>query len=334
MSNSTVTIGLISFRDLDYLKINIPILKQQDYPNLEIAVCCNEEDDSIYTWLQEHHPDLKTYHTGENLGFGGGHNFLMSKCHRDYYLAFNSDMYPAQNFVSKLVECMDKDPKVGCVTGKLLEWSSFPKEPDINQVQFIDTTGLIIFQNHQVVDRGQGALDKGQFEHEEEIWGASGAAPLLRMSALRDIAHSDGEYFDKDFFLYKEDIDLTYRLRWAGWKTIYTPNALAWHDRSTAQSMGLKNIINKRKKRSNLVREQSFLNHLLFIKKNASRQYSFKVRMKIRLFLLKYMLFLLFFEIRTLGQIPAYFSLRNTMIKKRTSMPIRISVSEMERWFQ
>lgn len=334
MSTSTVTIGLISFRDLEYLKINIPLLKQQDYPHLEIAVCCNEDDNSIYKWLQEHHPDLKIYYTGENLGFGGGHNFIMSRCQRDYYLAFNSDMYPAQDFVSKLVKCMDKDFKIGCVTGKLLEWASFPKQPDMSQVQFIDTTGLTIFKNHQVIDRGQGTLDKGQFENEEEIWGASGAAPLLRMSAMHDIAHSKDEYFDNDFFLYKEDIDLAYRLRWAGWKTVYTPHAVAWHDRTTSQSVGLKSMIHKRKNRSNLVREQSFRNHLLFIKKNTSKDYSLKVRIKIRIFLLKYLIFLLFFETRTLGQLPPYFKLRGTMMKKRKSMPIRIPVSEMESWFK
>jgi GT2 family glycosyltransferase len=329
-----VTIGILSYRDKKYLEKGLPSLLAQDYANFEIFICDNNEDptEEIKKWLNAEFPTIKVFSAGGNVGFGRGHNHLISQAKGEYYLGFNSDMYAAPDFVSKLVAAIEQDEKIGCVTGKLLQWSNFPENPEQIIVNTIDTAGVIAHKSHYFHERGHGEGDNGQFDEEQEIWGASGAAPIFRMKALQDIDQSENEFFDKNFFMYKEDIDLMYRLRWAGWKIVYTPSPCAWHDRTAADPGGIIENIKKRRTRAAYVKENSFFNHLQFVEKNFSTDYSFGVKFRTALFFLKYFLYLLIFDFKVLKQYGKFKKLKPHLHALRKKMPRRISAQEMENW--
>jgi GT2 family glycosyltransferase len=80
------------------------------------------------------------------------------------------------------------------------------------------------------LDRGAGEVDRGQYDREELVFGASGAAACYRRAMLEDVK-VDGEYFDEDFFAYREDADLAWRAQLLGWDCLYVPSAQAWHVR-------------------------------------------------------------------------------------------------------
>ena len=80
------------------------------------------------------------------------------------------------------------------------------------------------------LDRGADQPDTGQFDTAGEIFGPSGAAAMYRRNALDDVA-LNGQYFDEDFFAYREDADLAWRCRLFGWTSIYVPTAVAHHRR-------------------------------------------------------------------------------------------------------
>ncbi|MGH9337434.1 MAG: glycosyltransferase family 2 protein, partial [Vicinamibacteria bacterium] len=84
--------------------------------------------------------------------------------------------------------------------------------------------------NLRHLDRGSGQEDRGQYDRGEYVFGASGAAALYRRRMLEDVA-VDGEYFDEDFFAYREDADLAWRAQLLGWRAVYTPLAVATHAR-------------------------------------------------------------------------------------------------------
>lgn len=329
-----VTVGIISYKDQKYLIHAISSLLSQTYQPLKILISDNNPERTIFEWIIKEFHEVEVFYQNFNLGFAKAHNYLIQKALGKYYLAFNSDMLADRDFVKELVKEIEKDPKIACVTGKLLRWSNFPQNPRLILKQTIDTTGLVIFRNHHVLDRGQNDLDQGQFDHNEEIWGASGAAPLYRISALKDVAYNKNEYFDEDFFMYKEDIDLSYRLRWAGWKTIYTYMAVAWHDRTAYNPGGIIKMIKKRRSQSQLVREKSFLNHLFFLYKNVSCGYALFTKISISLFMGKYMIYLLLFESSILRQLFNFVKLRAKMRDKAARLKRRISVKKMEFWFR
>jgi GT2 family glycosyltransferase len=105
------------------------------------------------------------------------------------------------------------DPNIGICASKLI----------IEGTETIDSAGNGITTGGVGFNRGFG-VDKKHFSIPELIFGACGAAALYRRSMLREVG-----FFDSDFFLYDEDIDLSFRAQLAGWKCRYVADAVAHH---------------------------------------------------------------------------------------------------------
>ncbi|RMD98987.1 MAG: hypothetical protein D6812_12480, partial [Deltaproteobacteria bacterium] len=69
-----------------------------------------------------------------------------------------------------------------------------------------------------------------QYDGGGYVFGVTGAAGFYRRAALEEVALG-GEFFDRDFFAYYEDVDLAWRLRKKGWRTLYVPEAVIFHER-------------------------------------------------------------------------------------------------------
>jgi len=222
-----------------------------------------------------------------------------------------------------------------------------------------------MYKNRRIVCIGQGEEDAGQFEEAKEIFGVDGAVPIYRIEALEDIkmpilesgkrkAESGGvnialhaphifrpkyEYFDEDFFMYKEDVDLAWRLRLAGWKAVYNPDAVAYHGRGSGDSMAKNyfDIIKERRKINNRAKFFSFKHQRLMQIKNDSPSLLFTKHFP--KFIIKevgawcYMAIFERFTIRVLKDLcwnaPKFFAKRKFVMGKK-----RVGAREMERWFK
>ncbi len=80
-------------------------------------------------------------------------------------------------------------------------------------------------------DRGWHQLDDGAYDRAEYVFGACAAAALYRRQMIDDVS-IDGDFFDPDFFAYREDADVAWRAQLLGWRCIYAPAAVGWHVRS------------------------------------------------------------------------------------------------------
>ncbi len=80
------------------------------------------------------------------------------------------------------------------------------------------------------LDRGSLEVDNGHFRNYEYVFGATAAAALYRREMIDDIS-LDGEFFDTDFFVYREDADVAWRAQLMGWKCLYAPYARGYHVR-------------------------------------------------------------------------------------------------------
>jgi GT2 family glycosyltransferase len=208
---------------------------------------------------------VKIIRNKENLGFSAGHNVGIRKSRGEYVLCLNQDVVLGRDFVKYAVEAMEGNDKIGAVQGKLYKVKS--QKSKVKSI--IDTTGLLMFKNRRVVSRGQGEEDRGQYDKVEEIFGVDGAAPLYRRAALEDI-RINNEYFDEDFFMYKEDVDLAWRMRLYGWKAVYEPRAIGYHPRGAGEK-AVKNylaIASARRKISDFAKFHSFKNQRLLQIKN------------------------------------------------------------------
>jgi GT2 family glycosyltransferase len=137
----------------------------------------------------------------------------------------NPDIILEPDFLKVLVDSMDSDPSAGSATGKLLRWTE-----SVNGAKIIDSTGVYLTRNQRHFDRGSNEVDSGQYDRTEYVFGASGAAAMYRRSMLENIREGS-EYFDESFFAYREDVDLAWRAQWMGWRCLYVPQAVAFHER-------------------------------------------------------------------------------------------------------
>jgi GT2 family glycosyltransferase len=205
------------------------ILEQTRAPDRILFTDCASRDGSV-EWLIRRaagDPRLELLLLSENRGYAGGHNAGLADSRDDFVLLLNPDVRLEPEFIAEALATLRRHPRAGVVTGKLLRADSRLK-PLPGPI--LDSTGIVMTRSQRHLDRGAGRRDGGEYEREEEVFGASGAAPFLRLAMLRDVA-VDGEVFDEAFFAYREDADLAWRARLLGWKAYYTPRARAAHRR-------------------------------------------------------------------------------------------------------
>jgi GT2 family glycosyltransferase len=281
-----VTIGILSYNDKKYLDRALASILNQTYSNFEVLVCDNNPKSyELEKWIKSKFPSVKVLNAGGNVGFAVGHNFLINQAKGDFYLCQNSDIYLDPNYLQNLVELIQKDPKTATVTGKLFRYQA-------DQLDLIDTTGIIPHASHYFSERGQ-LEPKSNFNKVTEIWGCSGASFLLNLKLLRKHKHFKEEFFDSTFFMYKEYVDLAYRVPWLGFKSFYTPEAHGWHDRTIAKPKNFLAGLLERRRRPAYVRQYSLLNQLRLTFKNWSFQYSLKTYLSSIIHLLKINLYTL-----------------------------------------
>lgn len=366
-----VTISLINYNGKKFVFQAIESAVNQDYPNLEIILIDNASTDGtreeiekrIPEWEEERREKIKYIKNTENAGFGKPHNEAMRMMKGDFILLLNYDAILKPDYIKNALEVF-KDEKVSVAQGKLLRYdfnkNELCKDNENPELNIIDTTGLMMFKNRRIVCIGQGQPDKGQFEKEKEIFGADGAAPIYRKKTLEDVKlpkspqspFSKGEYiiplsqrgsggfeyFDENFFMYKEDVDLAWRMRLYGWKAVYTPKAVAYHGRGSGDSMANNyvDIIKERRKINNFAKYLSFKHQRLMQIKNDFPSLLFTKHLP--QFMIKeigawiYMMIFERFTFKILKDlyrdIPLFLKKRKMVMKKK-----RVGVREMEKWF-
>lgn len=325
-----VSIIILTYNAEKYIKDCLESVQKQTYKDIEILIIDNNSSDQTREILKKLKPSpgLKIIFNSQNTGFSAGQNQGIKNSRGEFVLCLNQDVILDKNFVEQALNLMEQNEKIGAVQGKLL------RQPAKNT---IDTTGLVILKNRRIISRGQGQIDQGQYQQIAEIFGADGAAPLYRRAALEDVKINQ-EYFDEDFNMYKEDVDLAWRLRLYGWRAFYQPKAVAWHwrtsgDAATRTPWG---IIQERRKINAFSKCLSFKNQRLAQIKNELPWLFFKHLPWIIPKELGAWLYVLFFEKYTLPairdlfrQAPRAWQKRKVIMAKK-----RMGKEKMERWFE
>ncbi|MGN6474479.1 MAG: glycosyltransferase family 2 protein [Mycobacteriales bacterium] len=174
------------------------------------------------------HPDVVVSHRPENLGFCAGNNAGMRLLpDTDYVLFLNPDAIVEPGFVAAAVSVLETHPEAAVVGPKLVRVD----ETTLVRTGELDSTGIFYRWYGRPYDRGQGTTDDGRYDGDvREVPGICGAAMCCRRAALVEVA-PDGEVFDESFFMHKEDIDLSWRLRRRGWSLLYAPDIVVGHVR-------------------------------------------------------------------------------------------------------
>ncbi|MEK4849608.1 glycosyltransferase family 2 protein [Paenibacillus sp. FSL H7-0756] len=194
-------------------------------------------------------PNLVLLENEHNTGFAPAHNQAIAGTTTDYVLVLNPDLTLAPDYISKLVARMEADPRIGSATGKLLLKADH---------SLVDSTGLRMNKARRAFDRGAGE-PADQWNESGEVFGVSGAAAMYARRMIEDIS-VEGEFFDADFFAYKEDVDVAWRAELFGWKAYYDAEAIGYHERGWKTS--------GRSGKAMFIKRISYINRYKMIYKN------------------------------------------------------------------
>jgi len=319
-----VTVGVILFGE-KYLNKSIKSLLNQDYQNIDFVFRDQEEGKySAFEWLSKNMPeafkkaDIKKE---KNLWHSGGHNKIINNMTDDIYICASYDMLYPKDMVSKIVKSAEENKDATVFTAKLMRWD-FENDKKTN---FIDSLGIGITDYHYLYDFGQGEKDIGQYDDMNDIFGVTGAFFAITKKGLESIRYKD-EYFDKNLH-YRNDCDLSYRLRWAGNKIQIIHDLKLYHDRQVAnngQSLKLRQAA-----KALWVKESSYLGDRIIMMKNYSKKYPIKVRVKTFLYHFLKRAYLLTTTPELFKTIKKVKSLKTETLEKRKAMKRIVSESEI-----
>jgi GT2 family glycosyltransferase len=222
-----VSINIVNWNGLRLIGNCIESIKLQTYKNIEINIIDNNSSDGSVDFITAKYPDITLIKNNYNEGFSKAHNQAIRISSGDYILPLNFDIVLTPTFVEEMVKAIEFSNEVGIVSGKLFVLK------DGEKTNIIDSTGVSM-KGMFPADRGQNEIDSGKYDKTESVFGASGAAPLFSRIMLEDIKIGS-EYFDEDLYIYVEDVDLCWRAQLYGWKTLYTPLAIAYHHRGATR---------------------------------------------------------------------------------------------------
>src|SRR5712692_11187416 len=222
-----VSVTIVTYNSGRFIKRCLESVLAQKYPWKEIIVIDNCSIDGTVDILEQFEDRCQIVYNEENIGFAAAQNQAIGLSRGDWVLTLNPDVLLLPDFIQVLVDAGHMDPKVGSVCGKLLTMTA---AFDIPAKPVVDSTGIYFNPMLRHLDRGSQEIDNGHYLNYEYVFGATAAAALYRRKMIEDIA-IDGEFFDSDFFVYREDADVAWRAQLLGWRCIYTPQARGYHVR-------------------------------------------------------------------------------------------------------
>lgn len=209
---------------------------------VEIFVVDNASKDNSVELVSEKFPSVHLIASEENLGFSKGNNIAIKKAIGRYVLLLNPDTVIEENTFSEVIAFMDEHPDAGGLGVKMIDGSgNFLPESKRGlptpSVAFYKLTGLArIFPKSKTFGKYHlSYLDENEI-HAVDI--LSGAFMLMRKEALEKVG-----LLDEAFFMYGEDIDLSYRIIKAGYKNYYYPHTRIIHYKGESTKKGSLNYV-------------------------------------------------------------------------------------------
>src|SRR2546425_718354 len=234
---------VLNWNGRDSIRQCLRSVLHQTYAAYRVVVVDNASTDGSLDIIRDEFSEVTLVPLPENLHFARGTNAGLREALRDPECAFigtlNNDTRVDPEWLAELVRMAGA--RVGMVASKMV----FIDRPNV-----LNSTGVSIGPDGSAMDRGGDSVCEGQFGQAVGGFGPSARAALYR----RDVLDSVG-LFDEDFFAYYEDLDLSWRTRFAGWEARFAPQAIVHHKYSASYGSGnpMKTYLCERNRVWNLV---------------------------------------------------------------------------------
>ncbi len=213
----SVTVIVLNYNGLPHLKTCFDSLKQLQYPDdkLEIMFVDNGSHDGSEAFVRQHYPDFTIVQNGANLGFAEGNNVGARLARGEILVFLNNDTRVDSNWLVELVQPLLAQDEVVCSAAKILDWEG-------RTIDFVE--GGLNFHGFAYQKAWRMPVEPGYYEENRPLLFACGGSMAIR----RDVFFEVGE-FDKDLFVFYEDVELGWRLWVFGYKVMFAPKAITYH---------------------------------------------------------------------------------------------------------
>lgn len=210
-----VSVITLNWNGKQFLKECLESLVNQTFRDFEVIIIDNGSTDGSAAFVREAYPWVRLIELPENIGFAGGNNRAISECKGEFIVTLNNDTKVETGFLAELVAAAEADFAIGMVASKMLNFYENDR---------IDSVGVRILHNGMGQNIGVGEQDRGQYDTSINVFGPCAGAALYRRAMLDEVG-----FFDSSFFAYYEDLDLAWRGRIAGWRSVTAPTAVVYH---------------------------------------------------------------------------------------------------------
>lgn len=208
----------------------------------EVWVADNNSVDGSCKMLRDKFPEVKLIENKKNLGFSAANNQCIALAKGEYVLLLNPDTVVEQDCFSKCIEFMDGHPDAGALGVKMIDGKGhyLPESKrglPTPWVAFCKMSGLTRIFPHSSFFAAyyQGQLDKEAINEVEILAGA--------FMFIRKVTLEKTGLLDETFFMYGEDIDLSFRIRQSGFKNYYFPETSIIHYKGESTKRGSLNYV-------------------------------------------------------------------------------------------
>lgn len=222
MNVPKVTVIIPHFNGEQILRRCLETIRLSTFNDFQVLMVDNCSTDRSVQIVKSEFPHVNIIQNRKNLGYAGACNLGIQLSKSKYIVLLNNDTKVVPGWLEVLVEAADSDSKIGAVQPKILSIQNPDKfdycgaaggEIDIFGYPF--ARGRIFYSIEK---------DINQYDTPSEVFWATGAASLIRRSALDKIG-----LLEQSFFAHMEEIDLNWRLHLAGYKVVTAPQALVYH---------------------------------------------------------------------------------------------------------
>lgn len=235
MITPRVCVAVLNYNGARWLHQCLRSVLQDEYPKQVVVVDNGSTDESV-SLVRTEFPSVAVIALGRNIGFAKAYNLVFARIGSEFTILLNNDVVvEGGDWVRKSVDLMDRNPEIAAVAWKMV----YMRSP-----RLINSVGGAAYWWTGAVDVGDGEVDEGRFESDgHEPFAFCGGAAMMRTTVVRELGG-----FDEAMFAYREDFDLSWRLRLRGFKIAYLGATRVHHAySSTAGSLSYFKMYNSSK---------------------------------------------------------------------------------------
>lgn len=226
----STTVIIVTHNSQVHIGKAMECLRKQTLAPERIIIVDSGSQDISYLEPYACEKDVEVVIEKGDIGFCRGNNVGMARVRPNcrYVFFLNPDAFLTPDFIESAAAYMQETPRCGMLTGTVLGYDIAKDRPTGKY----DSSGVFRKWYGKWYDRDQGQYyETGRYLMNETVPAICGAVMFCRKKALDSVMIRGTEVLDNAFYMYKEDIDLSLRLRKRGWQLAFIPSLIVYHCR-------------------------------------------------------------------------------------------------------